>query len=98
MECVGPGGRKRGQGMEFHQSSSAKMGKREPLSDNREGQASCHLTGQQAAPGTGHLQRGVRPLWRAEPQGGVSRPSFVQLMRAGPSLSPTDSKAGAWRS
>ena len=51
-----------------------------------------------AAPGTGHLQRGVSPSWRAEPQGGVSRPWLVQLTQAGPSLSPADSETGSQRS
>lgn len=51
-----------------------------------------------AAQGTGHLQQGVSTSWRAEPQGGVSRPWLVQLTQAGPSLSPADSKTGSQRS
>lgn len=65
-ECVGPGGRER-TGGSLSRALQIKWEKEKPS----EG---AEMAEPLAAPGTGHLQRGVSPLWKAEPQGGVSRP------------------------
>lgn len=83
----------RGQGAESHQSSPDKIGKKKHSQSAEMSKLLATRLDGKSARGTGHLQRGVSPSWRAEPQGSVSRPSFVQLTRAGPSLSPADGKA-----
>lgn len=94
---MGPGGRERGRESRVPtdscQSCSDKIGKGGALSESRRPLAT--RLDNTAALGTGHLQCGVSPSRTAEPQDSVSRPSFVQLTQAGPSLSPADSKAGS---
>lgn len=95
-ECVGPGGRERGRAghLPSGQSGSDEIGKREALSAEVPKLLATRLDSTDAL-GTGHLHCGVSPPWTAQPQDSVSRPSFVQLTQAGPSLSPADSHAGS---
>lgn len=59
--------RERGQGTESHQSSSDKIGKRNTQRAEMSKLLATRVDSK-AALGTGHLQRGVSPSWRAEPK------------------------------
>lgn len=84
----------KGQGREPSRSTLIK-GSKEKHSQSGDVEAPCHLTGQSGCPGDRAPAVRGQPLAKAEPPGSVSRPSFVQLMQAGPLLSPADREAGS---